>query len=177
MLDPYDLRVTSYLPQTGHGHGGMTVGLTTSGIIVHHIPTGLGISCDSERSQHANKEKALAMLESLVIAIEAEKHFSDKVDCYIPSPPVQRTMANKVNMIKEVREKVGCGLKEAKEAVDEVIGYSVDYEDVILKATLYAMERVTYKPKQEGYCIMGDNCLCTDIHQDVRAGCFEWRSQ
>ncbi|QNO00621.1 peptide chain release factor 1 [Pseudomonas phage phiPsa381] len=114
MIDPYDLRVTSYLPQSGHGAGGMTVGLTTSGIIVHHIPTGLGISCDSERSQHANKEKALQMLTSLVLAIESEKQYNTDQEEFqrIASIP------NKVMMIKNVREKVGCGLKEAKEAID-----------------------------------------------------------
>lgn len=119
MLDPYDLRITSYLPQTGHGAGGMTVGLTTSGIIVHHIPSGIGISCDSERSQHANKEKALQLLTSLVLAMEAEKYYTeipkgwDEPE-YTPTPHV----AGKVQMIKNVRERVGCGLKEAKEAVD-----------------------------------------------------------
>lgn len=66
MFEPHELRVTSYLPTSGHGAGGMTVGMTTSGIIVHHIPTGLGVSCDSERSQYANKEKAIALLEQLV---------------------------------------------------------------------------------------------------------------
>lgn len=66
MLDPQDVRVTSYLPHSGHGAGGMMVGMTTSGMIVHHIPTGIGVSCDSERSQYANKEKALKILEKLV---------------------------------------------------------------------------------------------------------------
>jgi protein subunit release factor A len=71
MLDPQDVRVTSYLPHSGHGAGGMSVGLTTSGMIVHHIPSGIGISCDSERSQHANKEKALKLLEKLLTPKEA----------------------------------------------------------------------------------------------------------
>jgi len=66
MLDPQDIRVTSYLPSSGHGAGGQMVGLTTSGVIVHHMPSGLGVSCDSERSQYRNKEKALELLEQLV---------------------------------------------------------------------------------------------------------------
>lgn len=163
MLDPIDLRVTSYLPQSGHGAGGMTVGLTTSGVIVHHMPTGLGVSCDSERSQYANKEKALKILETLInqptpqadefarlMMVERAKNLCEEVplfndqsytyECTL-QPKSNRTMANKVNMIKEVREKVGCGLKEAKEAVDEVYGYSVDFDDVIMKATLYAIGR------------------------------------
>jgi peptide chain release factor 1 len=66
MIEPQDLRITSYLPQSGHGSGGMTVGLNPSGIIAHHIPSGVGVSCDSERSQHANKEKAVLLLELLM---------------------------------------------------------------------------------------------------------------
>jgi protein subunit release factor B len=183
MIDPQDLRVTSYLPQSGHGAGGMTVGLTTSGIIVHHLPTGLGVSCDSERSQHANKEKALQLLESLLIAIKAQEHFEQTVThswmeerlSPTPDPSKYRTMGNKVNMIKEVREKAGCGLKEAKEAVDEVIGYSASFDDVIQKATLRAVGKVEYKQQQEGSCRMGDNCLCGGDVPAIREGCFEWR--
>lgn len=115
MLDPYDLRVTSYLPHSGFGAGGQQVGLTTSGVIVHHMPTGLGVSCDSERSQHANKERAIQMLTSLVLAIESERQYSAEQEAF----QARASIPNKVAMIKEVREKVGCGLKEAKEAVDQ----------------------------------------------------------
>lgn len=157
MINPQDLRVTSYLPQSGYGAGGMTVGMTTSGIIVHHMPTGLGVSCDSERSQYANKEKAIKILETLINqptpqADEFARLMSLATEMcpeLIPTPvlmntPVSashRTMGHKVNMIKEVREKAGCGLKEAKEAVDEVFPYSMDYDDVITKATLWAISR------------------------------------
>jgi hypothetical protein len=155
MLDPLDLRVTSYLPQSGYGAGGQQVGLTTSGVIVHHIPTGLGVSCDSERSQYANKERAIKMLESLVnqetqkddeftrlMALVTERCPELILTPVLMNTPISnRTMQNKVSMIKEVREKAGCGLREAKLAVDEVYGYSVDYDDVITKATLWAMSR------------------------------------
>lgn len=119
MLEPHDIRVTSYLPQSGHGAGGMTVGITTSGVIVHHMPSGLGVSCDSERSQYANKEKALALLEGLVNPASLMPGYGTCGDTWIPTsaPPV--TTADRVRMIKEVRGIAGCGLKEAKEAVDK----------------------------------------------------------
>lgn len=110
MLDYQDIRITSYLPHSGHGAGGMMVGTTTSGVIAHHMPTGLGISCDSERSQHANKEKAIQMLTSLVLAIESEKHYNE--------PMPTQYYPGKVQMIKNVRERTGFGLKESKDAVD-----------------------------------------------------------
>lgn len=159
MLDLQDVRITSYLPQSGHGAGGMTVGLTTSGIIVHHMPTGLGISCDSERSQHANKNKALALLESLLLAIESEKRFPLCPEMmHIPNNLCVETplynapeytyattleqpngMQHKVRMIKDVRERAGCGLKEAKEAVDAVYEHCSTYDDVVFQATMRAL--------------------------------------
>lgn len=134
MLNPHDLRITSYLPQSGHGAGGMTVGLTTSGITVHHIPSGIGVSCDSERSQHANKEKALQLLTSLVLAIESEKHM-------IPHPTPY--VSGKVMAIKSVRERAGCGLKEAKEAVDHILDLypNMDIEVVVEFAIPYACRK------------------------------------
>jgi protein subunit release factor B len=152
MFEPHELRITTYLPQTGHGAGGMTVGMTTSGVIVHHISTGIGVSCDSERSQYANKEKAIQLLERLVQSQQtryAPNTSYMETDCYIPQRPVQRTMANKVAMIKEVREKTGSGLRECKNAVDEVIGYSVDFDDVILKATLLILSQENHRPVVE----------------------------
>jgi hypothetical protein len=145
-----DIRVTQYLPQTGYGAGGMTVGLTTSGIIVHHIPSGMGISCDSERSQHANKEKALMMLEALLLAIESEKHF----------PPPTPYVAGKVMMIKEVREKTGFGLKESKDAVDKM----GTVEGAILHLTGSA-----------GYCDLGVKCCCGGDLPSIREGCYNWQ--
>lgn len=118
---PQDLRITSYLPQSGHGAGGMQIGLNPSGIIVHHIPTGLGVSCDSERSQWANKEKAIKMLEHILrrdALLSKSTVYQELTDFPPPTPHV----ASKVMAIKNVRERVGCGLKEAKEAVDKYWG-------------------------------------------------------
>lgn len=117
---PQDLRITSYLPDQGFGAGGMRVGTIPQGIIVHHIPTGLGVSCDSERSQHANREKAIKMLEHVLrrdALISSTSVYSDVSFLTEPSPTVSKVMA-----IKNVRERVGCGLKEAKEAVDKYWG-------------------------------------------------------
>lgn len=153
MIDPQDIRVTSYLPQSGYGAGGLNVGLTTSGMIVHHIPSGLGISCDSERSQHANKEKALQLLESLLLAIESEKH-------YTPIPPPRPYVAGTVQMIKTVRERARCGLKEAKEAVDRM----GTIEGALLHLT-----------GSTGYCSEGDACVCGGDLPAIREGCYNWQ--
>jgi len=157
MFKPEDIEVRTVSP---FGAGGISVGTNPSQVTVSHLPSGLGITCSSERSQHANKEKALKLLALIVEqptpqmdefarlmgkAMElCPEVIPTPVLMNTPIPASNRTMGHKVNMIKEVREKTGCGLKEAKEAVDEVFPYSVDYDDVILKATLWATGRVKY---------------------------------
>lgn len=62
-LKPEDLEISTYPP---YKTGGQHVGLTHSGVLIVHIPTGLGVVSITERSQHRNKERALTMLEILV---------------------------------------------------------------------------------------------------------------
>jgi protein subunit release factor B len=134
----------------------MTVGIIGSGIIAHHIPSGLGVSCDSERSQHANKEKAVQLLESLILAIESEKHIAEA------EAEFQRiaSIPNKVQMIKTVRERAGCGLKEAKEAVDKM----GTIEGALLHLT-----------GSSGYCSEGSACVCGGDLPAIREGCYNWQ--
>lgn len=63
-LNPKHLEISIY-PDTRQA-GGQHVGTSPSGVKIVHIPTSIGAVCYSERSQYANKEKALAMLEILV---------------------------------------------------------------------------------------------------------------
>lgn len=157
-LNPLDVRVTQYLPQSGYGAGGMTVGLTTSGMVVHHIPTGLGVSCDSERSQHANKEKALQLLESLLIALGAQQEFEVAQAEF----QARASIPNKVAMIKEVREKTGFGLKESKDAVDKM----GTVEGAILHLT-----------GSTGHCnrTWDGGCVCGGDLPAIREGCYNWQ--
>lgn len=63
MINPEDILLKTYPePKTS----GMMVGVRNQGIEIFHIPTKIGVIVDSERSQHLNKEKALAMLEILI---------------------------------------------------------------------------------------------------------------
>lgn len=73
-LNPTDIQIDIW-PQSPR-QGGMQVGTIGSGVTALHIPSQLGITCNSERSQWANKEKALQLLESLLLAIESEKHIA-----------------------------------------------------------------------------------------------------
>ncbi len=124
-INPDDLRIDVY---RSSGPGGQGVNTTDSAVRITHLPSGIVVSCQNERSQLQNKESAMRMLRSRLVAAAAEQAAAD-------ASAARRSQVRTVDRSERIRT---YNFGENRIA-DHRIGYKAYNLDAVLNGDLSAV--------------------------------------
>jgi len=112
VVEPKDLRVDTY---RSSGKGGQHVNTTDSAVRITHIPTGIVVQCQNERSQHKNRDVCMKVLRARLFELEMDKKKADsqaiedsKMDIAFGSQ-IRSYVLQPYRLVKDTRTKVEIG--------------------------------------------------------------------
>ena len=112
VIEPKDLRVDTY---RSSGKGGQHVNTTDSAVRITHIPTGIVVQCQNERSQHKNREVCMKVLRARLFEVEMDKKKADsqaiedsKMDIAFGSQ-IRSYVLQPYRLVKDTRTKIEVG--------------------------------------------------------------------